>query len=834
MPPRHSPGGPSPLRRDRAGRRWATAALAVVAALATTPRASAWPEPAAKRPANRLAKETSPYLLLHAHNPVDWYPWGPEAFAKAKAEGKPVFLSVGYSACYWCHVMERECFQDAAIAKALNAGFVCVKVDREERPDVDQVYMAALQVFGRGGWPMSMFLTPDGRPFFGGTYFPPADRDGMEGFPVLLKRVSEAWRDQRAEIEKDADRLSAVVRRTLDGAGAAGRKTPLTRAAASAGQAALAEQFDPEYGGFGFSPENARRPKFPEPVNLVFLLDRHARDKGQGPKTKSKPAAEPGPLDMVLTTLDRMARGGIRDQLAGGYHRYATSRYWIVPHFEKMLYDNAQLASAHLLAFEATGDARWRREAEATFAFVARTMTAPEGGFYSALDAETEGEEGRSYVWTREGVKKVLGEGPDAEAFLQVYGLKREPNFEKGRYVLLEPRTRAEQAEALGTTPEALESRLAPLRAKLLAARETRPAPLLDDKLLTSWNGLMIAAYADGFRLLKDDRYRAAAEKAADFLLSRLRTPDGRLLRTYRAGVAKLPAYLEDYAFLTHGLLRLHAATGDPKRLEQARALADRMIADFADPREGGFFYTAEGHESLIARPKDPVDGVLPGGNSVAVRDLVALAGLTREPRYLDAAGKALRAFSARLTQSPSTLPLMLVGLEEYLDARPEAAGAEAAASPDTLAGKGVVTVELAESTAVVEPGGVEFDVAFTLTVKEGWHVYANPSGVEGIPPTRLTLEPGQNFKILKLDYPPGVAKTLASSGAEKVSLYEGKVTIRARLGPDPRDVKKIDSLKFRVKYQACNDRACLAPAELTVVAPVSTGRGTIRVPRAK
>ncbi len=575
----------------------------VLALLVVAPRAWGWAEP--KHPANRLAGETSPYLLLHAHNPVDWYPWGPEAFARAKAENKPIFLSVGYSACYWCHVMERECFENAEIARLLNAKYVCIKVDREERPDVDQVYMSALQVFGNGGWPMSMFLTPDGRPFFGGTYFPPKERDGMEGFPGLLGRVAEAWRDQREALEKDADRLSSVVRKTLAGA-SAGRRAPLSRNAAVAGRAALAEQFDPEYGGFGFSPENARRPKFPEPVNLIFLLDQHRR----GAKAAESEKSRPGPLEMVVSTLDHMARGGIRDQLAGGYHRYATSRYWIVPHFEKMLYDNAQLASSHLLAFELTADPRWRTEAEATFAFVARTMTAAEGGFFSALDAETGGEEGRYYVWSRDEVAQVLGEGDESLAFMQVYGLRREPNFEKDRYVLLEPRTRSEQAATLKTTPEALEVRLTPQRAKLLAVRNRRPAPLCDDKVLTSWNGLMIAAYADGYRLLKEPRYRAAAEKAADFLLAKLRTPDGRLLRTYRSGRAKLPAYLEDYAYLAHGLLRLHAATGDPNRLAQARTLTDRMIDDFADTENGGFFYTADDHESLIARPKDPIDGV--------------------------------------------------------------------------------------------------------------------------------------------------------------------------------------------------------------------------------
>ncbi|MEJ7639185.1 MAG: thioredoxin domain-containing protein, partial [Singulisphaera sp.] len=633
---------------------WSRVALSLV--LVAIPWAASLAAAEPKRPANRLAKETSPYLLLHAHNPVDWYPWGPEAFAKAKAEDKPVFLSIGYSSCYWCHVMERECFMDPAIAKLLNERFVSVKVDREERPDVDQVYMTALQAFGNGGWPMSMFLTPDGRPFYGGTYFPPKERQGMPAFPTILQGVVEAWRDERPAVEKSADRLAGIVRRSIAGRPPKGR-VPVSRAAVAEGRARLADRFDPEYGGFGYSAENARRPKFPEPVNLVFLLDQHRRDASKaGAGGKKGDEARPGPLAMVLTTMDHMARGGIRDQLAGGYHRYSTGRSWVVPHFEKMLYDNAQLASAHLLAFEATGDPRWRAEAEATFAFVERSMTSPEGGFFSALDAETEGEEGAYYVWSREQVQQALGKGEASEAFAQVYGMKRDPNFEKDRYVLLEPRSRADQAQTLKTTPEALEASLAPLRAKLLAVRDARPSPVRDDKVLTSWNGLMIAAYADGFRLLKDAAHRQAAETAADFLLTELRTPDGRLLRTYRGGTAKLPAYLEDYAFLAHGLLRLHAATGDPKRLAQARELTDRMIADFTDTEQGGFFYTADDHESLLARPKDPYDNALPSGNSVAIRNLVALADATGEPSYLDHAGKALDAFSSAMAQNPAAL----------------------------------------------------------------------------------------------------------------------------------------------------------------------------------
>ncbi len=758
--------------------------------------------PAAR--ANRLAKETSPYLLLHAHNPVDWYPWGPEAFAKAKAEGKPIFLSVGYSSCYWCHVMERESFKDAAIAKILNDGFICIKVDREERPDVDALYMAALQaVGGSGGWPMSMFLLPDGRPFFGGTYFPPHERDGHAGFDDMLAAVSAAWRDKRPQLEADAGRLTDVVKRSVDRSSAVGR-VPLTRELSAGGIRDLAEQYDPVFGGFGFSPARPNRPKFPEPANLVFLLDQDRRIGTA--KAPSEPMAQ------VLKTLDRMARGGIRDHLAGGYHRYSTKRDWSVPHFEKMLYDNAQLAEAHLLAFERTGDPRWRAEAESTFAFVARSLTSPEGAFYSALDAESEGEEGRSYVWTVAEVSRALGpEG--ASIFGRVYGLDAPPNFEGDRHVLLEPKPRAEVAGELQKTPEGLEQALIPLRRTLLEARDRRPQPLRDDKVLTAWNGLMIAAYADGSRVLKDPGHRRSAERAADFLLSKLRAPDGRLLRTYRAGQAKLPAYLEDYAFLAHGLLRLHAATGDPKRLAQAKSLADRMIADFADAERGGFFFTATDHESLLARAKDPFDGAVPGGNSVAIRVLVALGKASGDARYLDHAGKALDAFSASLARNPAGSPLMLVALDEYLDARAGAAAVVAAPPTPRSVTQGVVTAT-APSVAV-EPGK-DVEIPLTLSIRDGYHLYANDPGNEEVIPTAVTLARVEGF-ALDVVYPKGTPRTLEANGPEKMNLYENAVTIKARLRAEPGLPPGRREVTLKVKYQACNDRSCLAPATLEV-----------------
>jgi uncharacterized protein YyaL (SSP411 family) len=769
--------------------------------------------------ANRLSKETSPYLLLHARNPVDWYPWGPEAFARAKAEDKPIFLSIGYSSCYWCHVMERESFTDPEVAAFLNQHFVSIKVDREERPDVDQVYMAALQELGPGGWPMSMFLLPDGRPFFGATYLPPRNRPGVAGLLTVLRGIAEAYRDERAQVERAAAGLAEIVKRKLGASG--DRRRPLSRAMAAHGRNELAERFDPEFGGFGYSPQSPRRPKFPEPVNLIFLLDQHRRDKtGPGSQPPSLAPSKPGrdPLEMVLFTLDRMARGGIRDQLAGGYHRYSTNRTWTIPHFEKMLYDNAQLAAVYIMALELTGDARWRAEAEATLAFISRTMTSPEGGFISALDAETAGGEGAYYAWSGGEVKGVLGEGADAETFSLVFGLKGAPNFEGARYVLHQPEPLAVQAAKLGTTRRDLEARLSPLCVRMLAARAKRPAPLLDDKILSAWNGLAIAAYADAYRVLKNESYRNAADRAAGLLLSRLRDKSGRLLRTYRAGQAKLPGYLEDYAFVCHGFLRLFAATGESRWLDQARALADRMITDFRDQDQGGFFFTASDHESLLARPKDPYDGALPGANSMAVLDLLALHHATGEIRYLETARTALESFSLDLSENPGAMPLMLLALEQYLDSRPDQVtrGSQVKASEPSLA-SGVVSASahVAEGERPAPDRDLKATVA--LAIRDGWHIYANPPGVDNLAATKLILEPNQDAVHLHVSYPAGLPRVLGSLGNEKVALYEGMVEIPLRMTLLPRAKAGRNTLMLRLEYQACNNRVCLAPASLAI-----------------
>ena len=670
--------------------RLAVAGCALVALIARPPslRAEGAQAPAApapskqppagakqQRPANRLAKETSPYLLLHAHNPVDWYPWGEEAFAKARDEKKLIFLSIGYSSCYWCHVMERESFMDEVVAAAMNERFVCIKVDREERPDVDHIYMSALSVLGRqGGWPLTMILTPDALPIVGGTYFPPRDKeielpktktapDGTKqritGLLTFLKLVDDAWRKNPQEVKDYAQQVAAAVQRGL-------RRRVMVAATPAADTAAktvaaLAEQFDAEYGGFGYSEANPRRPKFPEPSNLLFLLryaGSHAADA----------EAEKPPRKMLSLSLNRMAGGGIRDHLGGGFHRYSTDRYWRVPHFEKMLYDNAQLTSVYAAAYKLTGEAEYRRVAEEILGFVERELTSPEGAFYAALDAETDGDEGQFYVWTREQLAAALS-ADEARLLGLVYGTAGEANFEQ-RYILEITRPVDEVAAAEGIAADALRQRLDAIRGKLLAQRATRDRPLTDTKILTAWNGLMIRGFADAGRLFDEPRYVQTAARAADFVLAKLRTPEGRLLRSYAEGQGRLNAYLDDYAFLVDGLLALHEVTREPRWLTAADELTAKQIELFWDEEEGGFFFTSDDHEELLARSKDPVDGALPSGNAVAAGNLVYLGRALPRPQLLERAGQTIDCFAALMNESPTAMPRMVLSWTRLSEAR--------------------------------------------------------------------------------------------------------------------------------------------------------------------
>lgn len=597
-----------------------------------------------RRPANRLAGETSPYLLQHAHNPVDWYPWGPEALERAKAEDRPIFLSIGYSACHWCHVMERESFENPDIARIMNAHFINVKVDREERPDLDQIYMNAVQAMtGRGGWPMSVFLTPDLEPFFGGTYFPPTDSRGMAGFPRVLLGVSKAWEERRDEVRESAsamtERLQALSAAPTDRTAEALSPRLVERAAR-----ALVGSLDPVHGGFGHAP------KFPHPMDLRLLL-RHYRRTG-----------DQRALGAVTLTLDKMARGGIYDHLGGGFARYSTDERWLVPHFEKMLYDNALLASTYIEALQATGNPFYARVARETFDYVLGRMTDPQGGFYATEDADSEGEEGKYYVWSLAEIVDLLGE-ERARTFASVYDVSQTGNWER-KNILNLPRPVSEAAKELGRDENELEAELAECRSILLAARETRVPPHKDEKILADWNGLMIAALAPATWALKEPRYLDAAKRAAGFILDRMRAEDGKLLHVHKDDQSKLNAYLLDYACLIDGLTRLFEASGEPRWIESAIELAEILIGEFQDREHGGFYFTGESHEKLIARQKDLFDGATPSGNGMAATALLRLAAITGRDDFDKIGREALEAARTVLESAPAAAGQSLVALD--------------------------------------------------------------------------------------------------------------------------------------------------------------------------
>jgi uncharacterized protein YyaL (SSP411 family) len=594
---------------------------------------------------NRLIEEKSPYLIQHAHNPVDWYPWGEEAFRKAREEAKPIFLSVGYSTCHWCHVMERESFEDEALSEMLNRYFVPIKVDREERPDVDRVYMLFVQATtGSGGWPMSVFLTPELKPFFGGTYFPPEPRYGHPGFRQVLERVAEAWQSDKEGILTGSSDIVAQLGRQAAMAPAA---APLDTAVFESGYFAFRRSFDREHGGFGGAP------KFPRPSVLSFLIRYHHRTN------------EPEALDMVTATLEAMARGGINDHLGGGFHRYSVDERWFVPHFEKMLYDQAQLAIAYVEALQVSGNAWYGKVARSIFEYVLRDMTNPEGGFYSAEDADSAPDpaapekkaEGAFYTWTAEELRTVLGS--DADAFCRHYGVEEIGNVTNDPHAEFAGRNILFEARPDDSAP------FADARRRLLEARSKRPRPHLDDKILTSWNGLMISAFARGAQASGEPRYLQAASRAADFVLGRLyRREDGMLLRRYRDGHAAIPAFLDDYAFLVQGLLDLYEAGFDVRRLEDAILLTDRQIELFDDSASGGFFSTAAGEGDVVLRLKDDYDGAEPSGNSVAILNLLRLSQITARQDHRDTAERAMRALGSRAATVPQAVPQLLVALE--------------------------------------------------------------------------------------------------------------------------------------------------------------------------
>ena len=610
---------------------------------------------------NKLADETSPYLLQHAHNPVDWYPWSKEAFEIAKKHDKPVFLSIGYSTCHWCHVMERESFENEHIAKIMNEHFVCIKVDREQRPDVDDVYMTAVQMMtGSGGWPLSVFLTPDGKPFYGGTYFPPKDMYGRPGFEHLLLAIADSWKNKRAELLESADKISTILQQSSEEPG----KETLSTDILNKSYLHLKQIFDSTHGGFGDAP------KFPQPSYLSMLLRYWHR-------TKDNEA-----LTMVETSLDAMAKGGIYDHLGGGFHRYSTDSRWLVPHFEKMLYDQALISNIYVQAYQVTDKEDYAKVTRDIFDYVLRDMTDPGGGFYSAEDADSEGKEGLFYVWEPKEIDGVLGT-KNARIFNEYYGVTRKGNFEDNKSILNIKKSVEELAKQFKQDPKAIETILAQGCSKLLKHRSKRIRPHLDDKVISGWNGLMISALAYGGAAFDEEKYINAATKAANFTLTTLRR-DGRLMRYYRAGKVIDLAYLDDYAFVIMGLLDLHEATFDTRWLAEAKELAEQMIELFGDENRGGFYLTGNDAERLIVRSKPGYDGAVPTGNSVAAIVLFKLGRLTMDTRFNNEAEQVLKAFSRQIQQSPTSLSAMLIALDFSIGPAQEIVIAAEAHQPDT------------------------------------------------------------------------------------------------------------------------------------------------------
>ncbi|MDH3215655.1 MAG: thioredoxin domain-containing protein [Candidatus Krumholzibacteria bacterium] len=595
---------------------------------------------------NRLALEQSPYLLQHADNPVDWYPWGEEAFKKAKQEDKPIFLSIGYSTCHWCHVMEHESFEDSTVAGLMNDAFINVKVDREERPDIDNIYMTVCQMMtGRGGWPLTIVMTPDKKPFFAATYIPKDNRFGGAGMVNLIPQIQSAWETRRNEIFDASDRITGRLREYAAGQDAG---ADLTAATLDLGNEQLSDRFDAKHGGFGGAP------KFPTPHHLLFLL-RHWKRTG---------AART--LEMVEKTLEEMSRGGIYDHVGFGFHRYSTDARWFAPHFEKMLYDQALLLMAYAEAYQATGNELYRRVGEEIITYVLRDMTDESGGFYSAEDADSEGVEGKFYLWTQREVQTLLGE-EEAELVIDAYGIEAGGNFAEevrsGNILYLE-RPLSQVAAERGASEQEIRDRLERIRVGLFDEREKRIHPHKDDKVLTDWNGLMIAAMAKAARAFDNEEYTATAERALKFIVKTMRGDQGELFHRYRQGVAGIPATVDDYAFLIWGLLELYENTFDVDHLQTAVKLNGDLIDRFWDDQNGGLFFTADGGEELIARMKEVQDGAIPSGNSVTMLNLLRLGRLTANPQLEERAAAIGRAFFQQVSEAPSAFTQLLLAVD--------------------------------------------------------------------------------------------------------------------------------------------------------------------------
>ena len=730
---------------------------------------------------NALAGESSPYLLLHDENPVDWYPWGGEALARAREEDKPIFLSVGYSTCYWCHVMERESFSAPEIAALMNEHFINIKVDREERPDLDEIYMVATQVLtDQGGWPNSVFLTPDLKPFFAGTYFPPRDAKDRPGFPTVLRSLAEAWTERRGDIEEQGESVVGALRHYLEerdppidglpGAEPAERSLRL-----------LERQFDPVWGGFGTAP------KFPSVPNLWLL-------EGVG-------ADDATAATMLETTLDRMARGGIYDQIGGGFHRYATDQEWTVPHFEKMLCDNGLLLELYARDFERNGSEQSERITRETAAFLIREMSSRDGGFWSAIDAETDGVEGRYYVWSQNELIDALSR-EDAAFLAPMLGFQGGPFFRTDYFVLHWPEPLAVQAERRQASTDVLFSEVRPMLDRLLAVRDARKRPLTDDKILTDWNGMVIAGLAEAGRVLGDPQLLARAQSAAEFVLARMRSENGPLLHSWRDGRGQVQAFLADYAFLVRGLLTLSRAVGDEVWCERAVELIEEQEARLAAP-EGGYFAAAETAE-LVVRSRDVYDGALPSANSVAVINLLDLHRQTGADRWLDLAARALRAHGALVEQRPEAARTLALASRRLSLLDVPALSATPAESEIVKANLVLTAIDRPlEKGASVETYKFELE----LVIRDGWRIGA-PAG-EAVPAAEHGLElHAMGATLIRVDYPEGTVEG-EGIGLGRASFYRGSVVLSGEL--------KVEEASPRISivFQPCDEARCLPPAEI-------------------
>lgn len=749
---------------------------------------------------NRLINETSPYLLLHAHNPVDWYPWGDEAISRAKKENKPIFLSVGYSTCYWCHVMERKVFSNAEIAKQMNENFINIKIDREERPDLDEIYMTATQLLiQHGGWPNSVFLTPDLKPFYAGTYFPPTDQPNRPGFPTILEAVYDAWVTRETEVIESANRITQFIEVATSKGFTTLIEKPINRSLITAAVEFLKSNYNQVYGGFNTAP------KFPSPSNLEFLLREYERRVKLDKPTKDDELL----LKMVTHTLDMMAYGGIYDQIGGGFHRYSVDAKWLVPHFEKMLYDNALLAKLYLRAYNITKKPLYRRIAKEIFTFIEREMTHPDGGFYSAIDAETDAEEGKYYVWTEDEIKGHLDK-KDVKQFNIIYGVDKGTNFE-GKNVLYVPET-DESEESILSLSSSIE--------KLLYARYERERPLLDTKILVSWNGLMIDALAYGYEVLEEEQYYNTASKAALFILDMLTKPDGELWHLSTSNIAKFDAYLDDYAFFIQGLLTLYEARGEEKWLISAQELTQKMIELFWDDMNGGFYYTKADDKQLIVRTKKPHDSAIPSGNAVAVNNLLILHGAntnlpTKNTRanYREFADKTLRSFAQAMDETPSSFMHMLYSLNAYLNLQEvdnlpvRNIESDTSTQPIVTAHANILTTKTRDV----------IDVEVQVTIKDGWHINANPTGQDNLIPTTISVSDDSLISFSEGIYPKGKSVKFEFS-PDSLNVYEGTTTFTIQIKPKQNTIlKKNDKILLKLNYQACNETECLLPQTLDI-----------------